>query len=200
MTVGFVLPFVLVFGLLVLFASTLFYRPRYYDIDEVILLLRKLDASALQMLLDPGEEWSLQQLLGSQSFRIEQEARIRLLREYLRRVAHNVEVIQLWVAGEYEFIKDKDRATYTEKDCLVAEALQVALELRIYSLAARIKLWFWSVLPVYRLPQRLTPRLADLRMQCGVNVLAKYRRLTEVADTLSLGCGKAYRDRLLQVL
>ena len=74
--------------------------------------------------------------------------------------------------------------------------LQVAIELRIYSLAADIKLWFWTT----RWPRRLLPRLADLRVQGGVNVLAKYRRLTEVAGILSLDYGSVYHDRLLDAL
>jgi len=109
-------------------------------------------------------------------------------------------VIQLWVAGEYELIKDKDRDAYTEKDSLVLEALQVAIDLRLYSLAARIKVWLWTVLRMYRWPSMLLPRITDLRVQCGVNVLAKYRRLAEVAGILSLSYGKAYYDRLLDAL
>jgi len=166
----------------------------------VILFVRKLDVSDLELLLDAGEEWALRQSLTREAFRTAQEDRIRLLREYLHRVAHNVQVIQLWVAGEYELIKDKDRDAYTEKDSLVLEALQVAIDLRLYSLAARIKVWLWTVLRMYRWPSMLLPRVTDLRVQCGVNVLAKYRRLAEVAGILSLSYGKAYYDRLLDAL
>ena len=55
-------------------------------------------------------------------------------------------------------------------------------------------------LRMYRLPQMLLPRVTDLRVQCGVNVLVKYRRLTELAGTLSFRYGKIYHDRLLDVL
>jgi len=103
----------------------------------------------------------------------------RLIREYLRRVAHNVEAIHLWIAGEYELIKDKDRSSYSEKDALVLEALQLAIDLRVYSLVACAKVWFWTVFRMYRWPALLFPTVTDLRVQCGVNVLAKYRRLTE---------------------
>src|SRR5207253_3018896 len=156
--------------------------------------------SDLEVLLDTGKEWTLRQSLSLEAFRVAQEDRIRLVREYLRRVAYNVEVIQIWVGGEYELIKDKDRDGYTETDFLVIEALQVAIELRIYSLAADIKLWFWTTLRMYRWPKLLLPRLADLRVQGGVNVLATYRRLTEVAGILSLDYGSLYHDRLLDAL
>ena len=36
--------------------------------------------------------------------------------------------------------------------------------------------------------------------ESGVNVLAKYRRLTEIAAALSLMQGKTYHDRLLEAL
>jgi hypothetical protein len=181
-------------------ARTTVFRPRPHKIDHVILFLRKLDVSDFEVLLDAGDEWTLQQSLSSESFRRSQEDRIRLVREYLHRVAHNVEAIQLWVAGEYELIKDKDRDSYTEKDSLVIEALQVAIDLRVYSLVACIKVWFWTVFRMYQWPGMLIPRVTNLRVQCGVNVLKKYRRLTEVTATLSLMYGKSYHDRLLEAL
>ena len=83
---------------------------------------------------------------------------------------------------------------------MVLEALQLAIDLRIYSLVARVKVWSWTVFRMYRWPALLLPRVTDLRVQYGVNVLAKYRRLTEIAAALSLMQGKAYHDRLLQAL
>jgi hypothetical protein len=200
MTIAFLLPFVCVLIFLAVVARTTVFRARPHRIDDVILFLRKLDVSDFEVLLDAGDEWTLRQSLSSESFRRAQEDRIRLVREYLHRVAHNVEAIQLWVAGEYELIKDKDRDSYTEKDFLVLEALQVAIDLRVYSLAVGIKVWFWTVFQMYRWPGTLLPRVTDLRVQCGVNVLAKYRRLTEVAVILSLMYGQAYHDRLLKAL
>ena len=84
--------------------------------------------SDFEVLLDTGQEWTLRQSLSNKTFRTTQEDRIRLIREYLRRVAHNVEAIHLWIAGEYELIKDKDRSSYSEKDALVLEALQLAID------------------------------------------------------------------------
>ena len=200
MTTAFLLPFVCALLFLAVVARTTVFRPRPHKIDHVILFLRKLDVSDFEVLLDAGDEWTLQQSLSSESFRRSQEDRIRLVREYLYRIAHNVEAIQLWVAGEYELIKDKDRDSYTDKDSLVLEALQVAIDLRVYSLVACIKVWFWTVFRMYQWPDMLIPRVTELRVQCGVNVLAKYRRLTEVTATLSLMYGKAYHDRLLEAL
>ncbi|MGE5205871.1 MAG: hypothetical protein ACM3PW_09660 [Chlamydiota bacterium] len=200
MSIPFLIPFLCALALLVVIARTIVYRKPPHDLDQVILFVRKLDVSDLETLLDAGEEWTLQQALTPPAFRDAQEARMQLVREYLRRVAHNVDVIQHWVAGEYELIKEKERDSYTEKDRLVAEALQVAVELRMYWLAAAFKLWVWTVFRVYRWPRLLLPPLANLKVQCGVNVLAQYRRLTEVAGMLSLRHGSEYRDRLFQAL
>src|SRR5258708_2838513 len=105
MTIAFLLPFVCALLFLAVVARTTVFRARPHKIDHVILFLRKLDVSDFEVLLDAGDEWTLRHSLSSESFRRTQEDRIRLVREYLRRVAHNVEVIQLWVAGEYEPIK-----------------------------------------------------------------------------------------------
>ena len=200
MTLAFLLPFVCALVFLAVIARTTVFRPRPHKIDHVILFVRKLDVSDFELLLDAGQEWTLRQSLSNETFRTTQEDRIRLIREYLRRVAHNVEAIHLWIAGEYELIKDKDRNSYSEKDALVLEALQLAIDLRIYSLVARVKVWSWTVFRMYRWPALLLPRVTDLRVQYGVNVLAKYRRLTEIAAALSLMQGKAYHDRLLEAL
>ena len=164
MSIAFLLPFLCVLAFLAVVAHTTVFRARPHRIDHVILFVRKLDVSDLELLLDAGEEWALRQSLTREAFRSAQEDRIRLVREYLHRVAHNVQVIQLWVAREYELIKDKDRDAYTEKDSLVLEALQVAIDLRLYSLAACIKVWLWMVLRMYRWPSMLLPRVTDLRV------------------------------------
>ena len=124
--------------------------------------------SDFEVLLDTGQEWTLRQSLSNKTFRTTQEDRIRLIREYLRRVAHNVEAIHLWIAGEYELIKDKDRSSYSEKDALVLEALQLAIDPRVYSLVACAKVWFWTVFRMHRWPALLFPTVTDLRVQCGV--------------------------------
>jgi len=200
MSIEFLLPVFLGIAFLAVVILITVYRPHPHNIDHVILFARRLDPSDLEGLLDAGEEWNLRHSLTTWAFRTAQEDRIRLAREYLRRVAHNAELIQLWVMQEYELIEGKERAAYTERDLLVVEALQLAIDLRLYSLAACLRIWFWMALRMYRLPQMLLPRVTDLRVQCGVNVLVKYRRLTELAGTLSFRYGKIYHDRLLDVL
>jgi hypothetical protein len=179
---------------------TTVYRPRAHDIDNVILLARKLDPADLEMLLDAGEEWGLRRSLTTAALRVTQEDRIRVAREYLRRVGHNAELIQLWVMQENRLLEAKAREEYTERDFLVMEAVRLALELRLYSLTANLRILSWMLLRMCGWPRRLLPRVTVLRVQCGVNVIERYRRLTELAVALSARYGKTYHDRLLEAL
>jgi len=200
MITGLLLP--IVFGIAFFAAVVLatVYGPRVHDIDHVILLARKIDPSDLEMLLDAGTEWNLRRSLTIWAFRAAQEDRIRLAREYLQRVEHNARLIQLWVMKENQLLEGKPREEFTERDLLVIEALGLAIELRIYSFAASLRIWFWIALRMYRWPGMLFPRVTDLRVQFGVNVIEKYRRLTGLAVALSARYGKTYQDRLLEAL
>ena len=100
---------------------------------------------------------------------------------------------------ENQLLEGKAREEYTERDLLVVEAARLALELRLYSIAVSLRIWFWMTFRMYRWP-RLLPRVTDLRVQCGVNVIEKYRRLTELAVALSARYGKKYQDRLHETL
>jgi hypothetical protein len=200
MSIALLLPVAFGIVFLAVVALTTVYGPRGHDIDNVILLARKLDPSDLEMLLDAGAEWSLRRSLTTWAFRVTQEDRIRLVREYLQRVGHNAELIQLWVTQENQLLEGKPHEEYTERDLLVVEAVRLALELRLYSIAASLRIWFWMLLRMYRWPRLLLPRVTDLRVQCGVDVIEKYRRLTELAVALSARYGKKYHDRLLEAL
>lgn len=192
MSIALLLPVVFGIVLLAVVALTTVYGARAH----VILLARKLETSDLEMLLDAGAEWSLRRSLTTWSFRAAQEDRIRLVREYVWRVSHNTELIQLWVMGEKQRLEGKNRGEYAERDARIVEALQLAIELRLYSIAARLRIWSWMVLRVYCWPRMVIPRVTDLRVQCGVNVVDKYRRLTELAVALSALYDKTYHDSI----
>jgi hypothetical protein len=187
-------------ALFLIVALTTVYAPHPHDIDHVILLARKLDPSDLEVLLDAGVEWSLRRSLTAKSFRAAQQNRLRLAREYLQRVGHNVELIQLWIMQESQLLEGKNREEYTRRDMCVLEALQLATELRLYSLAASLRVLFWITLRAHSWPGTLIPRMPDLQVLCGINVVEKYRRLTNLALALSAQYGKTYHDRLLESL
>ena len=200
MSITLFLPFLFGVIFFVAVARTAFHRPRRRKIDSVIPFVRKLDVSELEVLMDAGEEWNLRHFLTEDAFRVAQHERIRLVGEYLRRVAHNASVIQLWMSGEYEPIKHKDRDKLSEVEALILELLQITTELRIYSMGALLKVWFWKAFRVDRWPAHLVPRLTDLRVTCGVNVCDKYRQLTEIASALSGTYGQSYQEKLLSAL
>jgi hypothetical protein len=102
-------------------------------------------------------------------------------------VNHNVRVIQNWVDGEYAHMAGKDPKDYNPQERLVVEALQMVTELRIYAVAANLKLWIWGALRIDRWPAQLLPRIPNLRVLQGIELLANYRRLTEITRTLSRG-------------
>src|SRR5437879_13578582 len=108
MSIAFLLPFLCVLAFLAVVAHTTVFRARPHRIDHVILFVRKLDVSDLELLLDAGEEWALRQSLTREAFRSAQEDRIRLVREYLHRVGHNLQVTQLLLPGVYELLNAKD--------------------------------------------------------------------------------------------
>lgn len=200
MSIVLLLPVVLGAVLLVLIALTTVYPVRPHDIDNVILSARKLVVSDLEVLLDASSEWSLRRSLTQWALREAQEDRMRLAREYLRRIAFNSNLIHLWILQEHELIAGKDRQEYSDRDLLLVEALQLATDLRLYSIAVSLRMCIWMALKAYRWPTRFLPCMTDLRVQCGINVLKEYRRLTELAVLLSAQYGKTYRDRLLDAL
>jgi len=200
MSLHFLLPVLVCLACLGIIAWAIVYRPRPHNIDNVILSARKLDLAALETLLDTASEWNLRRSLTPRGLREVQEDRMRLAREYLQRVAFNTTLIQLWILREHECVQRKKLEDYSEADLLVVEALQLTTELRFYSLAASLRMWVWMALKVYRWPSRMVPRVTGLREQCGINVLDKYRRLTELAVILSGRYGTVYRDRLVEAL
>src|SRR5213593_4187640 len=178
MSIEFLFPALAFLACLAIFAYAIVYKPRTRDIDYVILFARKLDVSELEALLDAASEWKLRSSLTKWALQRAQEDRIRLAGEYVRRVAHNASLIQLWVLQEYHHLEGKKPEHYNERDLLIVEALQLAVDLRVSSMAVQLRILFWMALSAYRWPTRFLPCITDLRVQCGVNVVEKYRRLT----------------------
>lgn len=200
MLIAVLIPAVYGIALLAVVALTTVYAPRAHEIDNVILLARKLDPSDLEALFDAGFEWRLRQCLGTADFRNAEQDRIRLAQEYLQRVAHNTSLIQLWVLREQQALASKAGSEQAERRLLAAQALQLAVELRLYWLAAGARIWLWRAARAHRWPAGWAPHMTALRVQCGVNVVEEYRKLTALAVALSAPYGGAYRDRLVEAL
>ncbi len=197
MSFSVILPVLLgvVFFIAVLRATI--YRPKYTRIDDVISFGRKLTVAELEAVMDPGLEWELRNLVPPSEFRVCQRERIRLVREYLQRVAHNAEVIQLWAMNVYETIKDKSKESFTAEDYLVEAVVELSTELRIYGVVALLKISPWIIFRLHLLPLRWIPRVSDLRMIGSTNVISKYTELIEATSVLAGRMyGAAYQNQI----
>ena len=181
----FLLPFLGALAFLAVVARLTFYRRRPCSLEDVAVFVRQVDVLELAALLDPMVPRRLRESLSDEAYRRELDTHIRLVREYLSRVNHNVRVIQNWVGGEYSHMAGKDPKNYSLDERLVVEALETVTELRLYAVMAQTKLWVWGALRVDLWPAQLLPRVPNLRVLCGVNLLTKYRRLTEITRKLS---------------
>jgi len=191
---AFLLPFLGALILLALAARYTVYRRPPGSLDDVALFVRQVDVLELAALLDPLVPLALKESLSDAAYRRELDTHIRLVREYLDRVNHNVHVIQNWVAGEYTQMAGKDPEDYNAHERLVVEAMQMATELRMYAVAARCKLWIWGALRIDRWPEKLLPRIPNLRVLHGIELLANYRRLTEITRMLSRNRGPRHQE------
>ncbi len=180
---------------LVLLRATV-YRTKY-SLTDVILFVRKLEVAELAKLLDPSEEWVLRNLYSEKEFRMLQRERMHLAIEYLRRVAHNAEVIQAWATALYEEVKYKPNSELSEQDFLVCELVELSTELRVCNAAALVKATFWLLFLSHLWPLKFIPRVANLRRAGQVDVLRKYRMLIEISTSLSRTYGQKYYEELV---
>ena len=195
----FLLPFLGAFGFLAFVARFTFYRRRPCSLEDVAVFVRQVDMLEFAALLDPMVPRRLRESLSDEAYRRELDTHIRLVREYLGRVNHTVRVIQNWVGGESSQMAGKDPKDYSLDEQMVVEALRTATELRLYAIAAQTKLWTWGALRIDRWPAQLLPRVPNLRVVNGVNVLTNYRRLTEITRNLSRDHRHGYQE-LCEVL
>jgi hypothetical protein len=198
---SFEIVFSVVCALLILgfFAFTIAYKQHPHDIDNVILLARPLDTSDLEDLFDAASKWELRRPVTKEVLREIRENRVRLAKEYLKRVVHNTNLIHLWVLQEHDRIRWKRREEYTHEDRLIQEALAFALKLRIYSIAVFAKLWLSMFLtPDFLGQERVS--VPTLRLGAMIDVPATYGRLVELALELSCKYGIASHYRLRHAL
>lgn len=196
MSLGLFFPLLSAAVLLIAVTRTAFRRSPYKRIDDAILFIRRLEVADVDALLDAGQEWRIRNLLSAEDFRGAQGRRLHLAQEYLRRVAHNAEVIQGWMAEEYEGIRHKTEEEFSPKDRLVQELLRVSTDLRLCSFAALVQVGVWKMLRLHLWPMRFVPRLPNLRVVCGFDVIGTYQKLRELTGSLSLAYGQGYYERM----
>ena len=197
---SFEIVFSVVCALLILgfFAFAIAYRRHPHDIDNVILLAQPLDTGDLEELFLAASKWELPRTATRETLREIRENRMRLAKEYLKRVVHNTNLIHLWVLREHERIRWKRPEEYNQEDRLVQEALAFALKLRIYSIAVFAKLWL-SMFPRLEFWGQETVSVPNLRV-AAMDVPATYGRLVELALALSCKYGISSHYRLRRAL
>jgi hypothetical protein len=181
----FLAPFLGILAFLAAAALLLTPRRRPDTLNDVAMFVREIDVLELAALLEPIVPQTLRKSLSDKDYRPVLNLQIRLVREYLSRVNHNRRIIHKWVAGEYAKIARKEIKNFTAREHLVVEAQYIAVKLRRHLLVAKFKLWMWEVLRMDLWPEQMLPRVPNLRVLYGVNMLANYRRLIEIMHMLS---------------
>src|ERR1700728_492535 len=142
------------------------------DVDDGIPFLYPVDISRAQSLLDPATEFGFRWKLGPRQFREAQRKRMRLYLELTRRMAHNAKVLVQFADAEKDS-SDPRRAS-------MASVLQErAIEVRLYSTLAGLRLRFWLLLRADILNSM--PALANLRTAGEIDGLRTYGALKTAA-------------------
>jgi hypothetical protein len=142
------------------------------DVDDVIPFLYPVDISLAESLLDPVAEFEYRWKLSPAQFRAAQRKRMRLYLELTRRMAHNATVLVQYADAEKNS-RDPRRVT------LAATLTEKAIEVRLYSLLTRIRLWTWLLLRSD--PFAANPALAHLRTAADIDGLRTYHALKTAA-------------------
>jgi hypothetical protein len=159
-------------------------------IDDVTPYLRPTDMATFEAILGPAEEVNYRLRLSPQEFRQVQRKRVHLLRECLLRMSHHAMVLIEW--GNMEWT-----GPHTEqKRTLGHELVQSAVEFRLYSLLALIKLKVWIVL----LPFVSITSLRGLRTVAGIDPVRAYNRVKLAAESLGLIYGLQFQQELVSRL
>jgi len=145
--------------------------------DDVVDFLLPVDVETAESLLDPAAESSLRFHLTRDEFRLLQRKRMHLYLALVRKMAHNAAVLIDWANREAEAA---DPRTLHKAH----ELQSAAAEVRLYALAALMKLRFWQLVRLGSWSVLPAPRLCELREAAGVNAMESYGRLKTTASFL----------------
>ena len=161
--------------------------------DDVVEFLVPVDVERAESLLDPRAESTLRSELTRQEFRRRQRKRMHLYLVLVRKMAHNAAVLIEWANREAE-------ATDGQTLQVAHELQQAAAEVRLYSLAAMVKLRFWLLIRLDSWNILPAPSLCELQEAAGVRAVESYERLKTTASLLFLGTGNRNFEQLLHNL
>ena len=161
--------------------------------DDVVEFLQHVDLNAFSSLLNPIEEASLRSAMNRRNFRYVQRKRIYLCMEYVKRMAHNAEVL-------IELGNNQARSS----DPLVAQSAHLlqekGVQVKIYSLLALIVLRFRLLVRIDSWFLFGYLSLCDLREVWGIRGLETYDELKTAASHLFLLIDSQKFEALLEAL
>ena len=191
-------------GVFLLFAIPLarltIYQRQYWRIEDVELFIRPLNLEDFERITDPAEEWSLRRFTSVREFKKLKRQKIRLCAEHLSRMAHNAEIIQGWSRAEYTYLLSHSLNPGDERAHLMFQISEAATEVRIYTLIAQLRVCLWLALRADLFPLWMMPTLDGIRKSAGVDVLATYKQLTELAKLGSRLYGSDSSERICHLL
>ena len=143
------------------------------DIDDVVHFLHPVDLSLVESLLDPAADFELRWRLSPRAFREAQLRRMRLYLELVQRMADNSAVL-----AEFDnAVRRADNFT----PGLGSKLEEAAINVRLYSMFARVRLRIWLSLPLDAFGVVPTPDLARLRKAADLNGPNAYEELRTAA-------------------
>lgn len=176
------------------------YQRKYWRIEDVELFIRPLNLDDFERITDPAEEWALRCSTSVRDFKKLKRQKMRLCAEHLSRMAHNAEIIQGWGRAEYANRLAHSPNPADERAHLMYQISEAATEVRIYTLIVQLYVGLWLVLRADLLPLSLMPSLNDIRKSAGVDLLASYKELTELAKAGSRLYGSESSERICRLL
>jgi|SRR6185312_16340374 len=167
-------------------------------IRDVPAFLQPVDSMNILELLDPQTEAVLHSSLTDVALRVEQQRSLHYVREYMKRMAHNANVLLEWSNAELNRTivgkqVDDGRPEYLEAARKLHSA---ATEFRLYALLSLIKIQLWLVFRTRAWMPFAAPSLAELRQVCGMRFYSLYSNLTDAAADLGQFYGVEFRDEL----
>jgi hypothetical protein len=174
-------------------------RCPYLTILDVQKVLRPVQSSRMQQLLDSRVESVVRPLFSRRKFEESQLMSLYEIREQLLRMSHNAFILLTWANTELwretKYMPGmEDRELYMD---LSHKLHSSAIEFRCYALSTLLRINFWMIFRIRFWSPFPAPRLADLREIGGVRFHASYSRLRETVGALCLAYGQEFYEQIM---
>ena len=187
-------------GASILIALRAVYRRAYgfsnRTIVDVIPFLQDVSVEQLAELIDSSDERFLRSNLGEKEFKKAQLKRMRLLREYVNRMAHNSAVLLEWARSDRRKSWDSGEKEWEE---LSEYLVKACLHFQAGAFTIRLALHRWMIKSVL-LPAVSVPNIAILRRFETFDLFDAYEAMKLAAENLSAAYGDEFHQKLAQSL